>query len=230
MRCLLCIRRMTWKDDTDTERRRGREGAYFISVARPEETIQIQRDEEDEKVPALYPSNGLKRRCGYRETKRKMRCLLCIRRMVWRDDADTERRRWRGREREVVYFVSVGWFEETIRIQRRRGKEGACFISVESSEETMRLQRDEEDEGAKVPSLYPQNGLKIRHGYRETKRKRKRRCLLYIRSTAWKDDTDTERRRARRGACFVPAGWSETTMQIQRDEEDEEEKVPSLCS
>ena len=117
----------------------------------------------------------------------------------------------------------------------------------------MRLQRDEEDEGAKVPSLYPQNGLKIRHGYRETKRKRKRRCLLYIRSTAWKDDTDTERRRARRGACFVPAGWSETTrdadterrrgrgregaffvfvewskdtIRIQRDEE--EEKVSAL--
>ena len=48
--------------DTERRRGRGREGAYFISVARPEKTIQIQRDEEQEEVPALYPQDGLKQR------------------------------------------------------------------------------------------------------------------------------------------------------------------------
>ena len=80
---------MVWKDDTNTERRRGRWDVYSVSV------------------------NGLKRRYEYRETKRKMRCLLCIREwsektiriqrdeeedemstlypwMVWKDDTNTK--------------------------------------------------------------------------------------------------------------------------------------------
>ena len=78
--------------------------------------MQIQRDEdvEEEKVPSLYLQNGLKIRYGYRETKRKRRCLLCICRMVSRDDASTERRKGRW----DVYFVSVGWSEKAMRIQR----------------------------------------------------------------------------------------------------------------
>ena len=58
--------------DTERQRGRGREGAYFISVARPEKTIQIQRDEEQEEVPALYPQDGLKQRCGYRQRDEKV--------------------------------------------------------------------------------------------------------------------------------------------------------------
>ena len=59
----------------------------------------------------------------------------------------------------------------------------------------MQIQRDEDDEEEKVPSLYLQNGLKIRYGYRETKRKR--RCLLCIK-------------------------WFEETMRVQRDEKEDE--------
>ena len=60
---------------------------------------------------------------------------------------------------------------------------------------------DEEDEEEKVPSLYLQNGLKIRYGYRETKRKR--RCLLCIE-------------------------WSEETMRVQRNEKEDEKRVFSF--
>ena len=49
-----------------------------------EETIRIQRGEEEveDKVPTYYPYIGLKKRYGYIETTRTMRCLLCICRMV----------------------------------------------------------------------------------------------------------------------------------------------------
>ena len=49
-----------------------------------EETIRIQRGEEEveEKVPTYYPCIGLKKRYGYRETMRTIRCLVCIRIMI----------------------------------------------------------------------------------------------------------------------------------------------------
>ena len=52
MRCIPCIRRMVGKDDTDTERRRGRgkEGVYYVSVEWYKNTTRIQRDEDEEEV------------------------------------------------------------------------------------------------------------------------------------------------------------------------------------
>ena len=49
-----------------------------------EETIPIQRGEEEveEKVPTYYPYIGLKKRYGYREMMRTIRCLVCIRIMI----------------------------------------------------------------------------------------------------------------------------------------------------
>ena len=55
MRCLLCMRRMILRNDTDTERQRGREGAYFVSVAWFKKMTRIQRDEEDIEMYTLYP-------------------------------------------------------------------------------------------------------------------------------------------------------------------------------
>ena len=82
----------------------------------------------------------------------KRKCLLCIRslRMVSKNDTDTETRRGRG----SAYFVPVGW-----------------------SEKMMRIQKDKDEE--KVLTWYPQDGLKRRYGFRETKMKRRR--LLCIR-------------------------------------------------
>ena len=164
-----------------TERRkgRGREGASFVSVEWSKDTIRIQRNDDDNTMPTLYPSNGLKRGCGYRETKRKMKCLLCIRRMVWRDDTNTERRRGSGRE--GAYLLSVYWSKETIPIQR-------------------------DDEDDTMSTLYSYNDLKRRHRYRETKMKM--RCLLCMRGMVLRNDTDSERRRWRRDVCFVCVEWS----------------------
>ena len=83
-KCLLCIRslRMVSKNDTDTETKRGRVSASFVSVEWSEKMMRIQKDKDEEKVPTFYPQDGLKRRYGYRETKREMKCLLYIRRMV----------------------------------------------------------------------------------------------------------------------------------------------------
>ena len=50
-----------------------------------------------------------------------MRCLPCIRRMVGKDDTDTERRRGRGKE--SVYYVSIEWYKKTTRIQRDEDEE-----------------------------------------------------------------------------------------------------------
>ena len=49
-----------------------------------EEPIRIQRGEEEveEKVPTYYPYIGLKKRYEYRETMRTIRCLVCIRIMI----------------------------------------------------------------------------------------------------------------------------------------------------
>ena len=79
-KCLLCIRnlRMVSKNDTDTETKKGRRSAYFVSVEWSEKMMRIQKDKDEEKVPTLYPQDGLKRRHGFRETKMKRKCLLCI--------------------------------------------------------------------------------------------------------------------------------------------------------
>jgi len=60
-----------------------------------------------------------------------------------------------------------------------------------------------------MSTLYPYNGLKRRHGYRETKRKRKRMRLLCIR----REDFKTRH------------GYRETK---RRDEEEEKEKRHTL--
>ena len=44
--------------DTERRRGRGREGAYFVFVEWSKDTIRIQRDEEEEKVPALCVPAG----------------------------------------------------------------------------------------------------------------------------------------------------------------------------
>mgnify|MGYP001213078262 CR=1 FL=1 len=71
--------------------------------------------------------NGLKRRYEYRETKRKMRCIFCIRE----------------------------WSKKTIRIQRdeEEDKIDVYSVSVRWSEKTIRIQRDEEED--EVSALYP---------------------------------------------------------------------------
>ena len=203
-RCLLCTRRMVWNNDADTERRRGRgrEGAFFVFVEWSKDTIRIQRDEEEEKVSALYPQDSFKRWHGYREMKRTLRCIPCIRRMDWNDDADTERRRGR----ESAYFYPVEWWRDDTNTERRRGsgREGAYLLSVYWSKETIRIQRDDEDDT--MPTLYSYNDLKRRHRYRETKMKM--RCLLCMRGMVLRNDTDTERRRWRRDVCFVCVEWS----------------------
>ena len=65
----------------ETKRKRKR---LLLPRGMVEETIRIQRGEEEveEKVPTYYPYIGLKKRYGYIETTRTMRCLLCICRMV----------------------------------------------------------------------------------------------------------------------------------------------------
>ena len=83
-KCLLCIRSlgMVSKNDTDTETRRGRGSAYFVSVEWSEKMMRIQKDKDEEKVPTLYPQDGVKRRQVYRETKKKTRFQLSIRKMI----------------------------------------------------------------------------------------------------------------------------------------------------
>ena len=76
--------------------------------------IPIQGDEDEDEMSTLYAWNGLKKRYRFRETKMKTRCLLCMRRMILRNDTDTERQRGR----EGAYFVSVAWFKKMTRIQR----------------------------------------------------------------------------------------------------------------
>ena len=82
---------MVWKDDTNTERRSGRWDVYSVYV------------------------NDLKRRYEHRETKRKTRCLLCIREWsektirIRRDVVDTRIYIWFGQW--VVCFIWVVLFE-----------------------------------------------------------------------------------------------------------------------
>ena len=56
----------------------------LLSRGMVEETIRIQggEEEEEEKVPTYCPCIGLKKRYGYRETMRTIRCLVCIRIMI----------------------------------------------------------------------------------------------------------------------------------------------------
>ena len=143
-------RRIVLKDDTDTERWRGHWDVYLVSVKWTEMTMQIQRDEEEEKAPTFTPWNG------------------------WRDDTNTERRRGSGRE--GAYLLSVYWSKETIRIQR--DDEDDTMSSLYSYNDLKRRYRYRETK-MKMGCLLCMRGMVLRNDT-DTERRRWRRDVCFV--------------------------------------------------